>query len=366
MSSLRKLLKEIIPKLSLLKHKGQDGRLCVIGGSLEYTGAPYFTGRSALRCGADLVHIICDKQASTAIKSYCPELMVAPYLDCTSQTIMNDLDMFMKQSLPRMHSIIAGPGLGRNENIMQSTSSIITQSLKHKIPMVLDGDALWLLSQVKYRDVLKANIHSNVILTPNAMEFRRLWINYILQKDVSVELKRKENEYIPPFDTLDLLENVKEKEQKTDDNEDETLKCDEVLLCKDFENIQHIKDTALLANTLGGITILRKGAVDIITNGNVFILIGEPYSLRRCGGQGDILCGIIGLWLYWSNVYFKDRKQDENANQSTCIAAYAGSYLMRKIAVEAFSKFKRSTLTNDMIECIPVVVDHEFPVISSL
>eukprot|EP01084_Bolivina_argentea_P105419 188765_1 len=364
---MQKILRDIIPKLSVHKHKGQDGRLCVIGGSLEYTGAAYFAGKSILRCGGDLVHIICDKRASTAIKSYCPELMVAPYLDCETKDITNNLNIWIKQSLSRMNGLIIGPGLGRNENIMNTISFILNESFKYKLPIVMDGDALFLLSLIKYRNIFikNDNIHKNIILTPNAMEFRRLWINYILEKDINDKLE-KNNTYLPPFDTSDLFEKliINNDEEKKSQSE---LKCDVILSCKDFENIQHIKDTALLANTLGGITILRKGAIDVITNGNKFILIGKPYSFRRCGGQGDILSGVTGLWLHWTNVYYnKNDNNDNNDNDSVIVAAYAGSYLMRHFAVEAFNKYKRSTLTNDMIECIPTVMDTQFPTISSL
>jgi ATP-dependent NAD(P)H-hydrate dehydratase len=40
---------EIVPRLDGSLAKGDSGRLLVVGGSLEYTGAPYFTAISALR-----------------------------------------------------------------------------------------------------------------------------------------------------------------------------------------------------------------------------------------------------------------------------------------------------------------------------
>lgn len=36
--------KKIVPQLTDERHKGQSGRIGVFGGSMEYTGAPYFTG----------------------------------------------------------------------------------------------------------------------------------------------------------------------------------------------------------------------------------------------------------------------------------------------------------------------------------
>ena len=44
-----KLIKKIVPPLSASLHKGQLGKIGIIGGCLEYTGAPYFAGMSAQR-----------------------------------------------------------------------------------------------------------------------------------------------------------------------------------------------------------------------------------------------------------------------------------------------------------------------------
>lgn len=44
-----KNVKACIPPLDGGSHKGQAGRIGIVGGSLEYTGAPYFAGISALK-----------------------------------------------------------------------------------------------------------------------------------------------------------------------------------------------------------------------------------------------------------------------------------------------------------------------------
>ena len=71
----------VVPRLTNTMHKGQCGRVAVFGGCILYTGAPYFAAISALKCGADLVHVFCEKEAGTVIKSYSPELIVHPVLD---------------------------------------------------------------------------------------------------------------------------------------------------------------------------------------------------------------------------------------------------------------------------------------------
>ncbi|KAJ3287334.1 hypothetical protein HK104_008650 [Borealophlyctis nickersoniae] len=79
-SSLIASIKKFIPPLTEALHKGQAGRIAVIGGSEDYTGAPYFAGIASLKVGADLCHVFCERNAGVVLKSYSPELMVHPYL----------------------------------------------------------------------------------------------------------------------------------------------------------------------------------------------------------------------------------------------------------------------------------------------
>ena len=79
-------VKSIVPKLTHQLHKGECGRIAVFGGCVLYTGAPYFAAISALKAGADLVHVFCEKAAGSVIKSYSPELIVHPVLGNLSLT----------------------------------------------------------------------------------------------------------------------------------------------------------------------------------------------------------------------------------------------------------------------------------------
>ena len=79
-SEMLQKVKAIVPKLTSSMHKGECGRIAVFGGCVLYTGAPYFAAISALKVGADLVHVFCEKGAGSVIKSYSPELIVHPVL----------------------------------------------------------------------------------------------------------------------------------------------------------------------------------------------------------------------------------------------------------------------------------------------
>lgn len=76
--SLIKQIGSIMPGLTNKSFKGDNGRIAVIGGSYEFTGAPFYSAISALKAGSDLAHIFCSKSSSVSIKSYSPEIIVHP------------------------------------------------------------------------------------------------------------------------------------------------------------------------------------------------------------------------------------------------------------------------------------------------
>jgi ATP-dependent NAD(P)H-hydrate dehydratase len=77
-SEVTSVASSIIPPLTHADHKGAMGRVGVLGGSRDYTGAPFYAACAALKFGADLSFIFCSDQAATPIKCYSPELMVTP------------------------------------------------------------------------------------------------------------------------------------------------------------------------------------------------------------------------------------------------------------------------------------------------
>jgi NAD(P)H-hydrate epimerase len=60
-------------------HKGQNGKVLVIGGSRKYAGAPALTAQAALRAGADLVKILTAKEAKPVVQCFSENLIVESY-----------------------------------------------------------------------------------------------------------------------------------------------------------------------------------------------------------------------------------------------------------------------------------------------
>ena len=102
---LQQKVRSIVPKLTNDLRKGQCGRIAIFGGCVMYTGAPYFAAISALKAGADLVHVFCEKEAGNVIKCYSPELIVHPILD--TEYALEQID----QWLPRLDCVVIGKKL---------------------------------------------------------------------------------------------------------------------------------------------------------------------------------------------------------------------------------------------------------------
>ena len=96
---------------------------------------------TALRVGADLSHVFCTPEAGTAIKAYSPDIIVHPVLGGGDDEIKAVLDW-----LPSMDCMVIGPGMGRSKPVMRAASHIIKAAAALQLPTVIDGDALWLLS----------------------------------------------------------------------------------------------------------------------------------------------------------------------------------------------------------------------------
>jgi ATP-dependent NAD(P)H-hydrate dehydratase len=52
-------MRKLLPTLDRHLTKGKNGKVGIVGGSKDYTGAPYYAAVSSLKSGADISHIFC-------------------------------------------------------------------------------------------------------------------------------------------------------------------------------------------------------------------------------------------------------------------------------------------------------------------
>jgi len=321
-STLFEFSKKIIPPLTHELHKGQSGRIAVIGGSEEYTGAPYFSAMSSLKLGADLAHVFCEKKAGVPIKSYSPELIVHPYLQSLEhlkKNNANDVDAKINEIVekvsaifPRLHVLVIGPGLSRDQGLITTVEKIIEKAKAVNLPLVIDADGLFIIQNNP--DLIKG--YKPAILTPNVVEFNRL--------------------------------------------------CDKMKIGNDTTRKYQI--ASKLSQELGNVTIVQKGSTDLVTNGKTIYTCDTRGSVRRCGGQGDVLSGAIATFYAWGKCYqSKNWSHPEEPafgsdfdEKIPMLASWAGCYITRNCSCAAFEKYGRSMTATNMVELIGSVFENTF------
>ncbi len=133
-------------------HKGDHGRLLVVGGDSGTAGAIRMTGEAALRSGAGLVRVLTHQDNIAPILTARPELMVDVL---TPQRLQQALDW--------ADVVAVGPGLGQRDWAQQALQQIAASEK----PMLWDADALNLLA-------INPDNRQNRILTPHPGEAARL------------------------------------------------------------------------------------------------------------------------------------------------------------------------------------------------
>ena len=114
-----------------------------------------------------------------------------------------------------------------------------------------------------------------------------------------------------------------------------------------------------LALRLNKVTILKKGRFDIMSDGDEVLVNDVEGSNRRCGGQGDLISGALGTFAYWTNSS-NDKVNNNNDLNPNLVAAYCATTMVKCCNKDAFTKYKRSMLTTDIIQEIPNVFNTLF------
>lgn len=184
--------------------------------------------------------------------------------------------------LDRLHVLVIGPGLGRDPIMQETCAKVIAAAREKDIPMVLDADALLLVA--KDPSLIKG--YNNAVVTPNVVEFARL------TKALGVD---------------ELVE-------KAEKQAGETAKVE------------------ALAEALGGVMVVQKGAKDYLSDGKVTLTVDLKGGLKRSGGQGDTLTGSIATFLGWRRAYLDglwDHGNKLDEGELLALAVFGGASITR-------------------------------------
>lgn len=140
-------LKGVLPERRLDAHKGVFGTALLLVGSQQYTGAALLSGRAAYRVGAGIVTLGVVEPVYNAIAGHLPEAtwMVLPDVD--GFVAARGVDI-VRQGLNNVDALLIGCGWGLQEETHQFMHALLSGDKEPLPPMVVDADALKLLSRV--------------------------------------------------------------------------------------------------------------------------------------------------------------------------------------------------------------------------
>ncbi len=139
-------------------HKGSYGKILLIAGFEEMSGACCMAAEAAYRCGAGLVRVFTGEDSKRALQARVPELMVSSYENADWQTKLTE-------QLAWADVIAIGPGIGTGEFAKQVLEQVLISGEK---AFVLDADALNLLNG------RLESVPHKAVLTPHPAELSRL------------------------------------------------------------------------------------------------------------------------------------------------------------------------------------------------
>ena len=260
------IVKKFIPARKSTSRKGDNGIVLVVGGSYIYHGAPILSSLAALRCGTDLVYTSVPKINVAPTRAISPNLIVIPLVD---QKLTRGAVNKLVGAIPRnLDSATIGMGLAIQEK--NALLNLVKSLLDRDVRLSLDASAL-------IPDVLPLLENKNVVVTPHAGEFKRLFGQTV------------------PSSKNERIKLVEKNAKKY------------------------------------GITVLLKGSTDVISNGSDTFLYSKKIPAMTVGGTGDVLSGLV------AGILSKNRNTLESAAAATFINGLAGKAAQKKLGLHITS-----------------------------
>jgi NAD(P)H-hydrate epimerase len=279
------ILKNIYKERSRESKKYDFGLLIVIGGSDFYSGSPALSAMAAFKSGVDMVRIIAPKRAADIIAGFSPNFAAYPlegnWLTKKHLATLLSMTESAKEVARGNTAVIIGGGMGRSPETQEAILEYLSQV---SVPVVIDADAIHALG--KKPEIVAGK---PFLITPHTYEF------FILTGR-------------------------------------------EIYKLSEEEKINAVKEEAARLQ----VTILSKGPIDIISDGNEVALNKTGSPLMTVGGMGDTLAGIAGALIARGVSVFD--------------AACAAAYINGLAGASAGKKLGESVMATDLIDEISNVL----------
>ena len=220
-----------IPVRKGWSNKGTYGKILLIAGSRNMSGAAYLSALAAYRMGSGLVKIMTVKENRVILQEQMPEAILAVYDPEAATAEPERFGAFIKSQCDWADCIVLGPGLGREAYVESLVEQVLTNAY---VPIVVDADGL---------NTIAANPHltqyytENIIITPHLGEMARL-------TGLGIEEIRKH-----PVDTA----------------KDYASRYGITCVLKDAVTVVCRKDGAVFINTSGNSGMAKAGSGDVLT-----------------------------------------------------------------------------------------------------
>lgn len=163
----REFVRRALPARPADGHKGTFGKVCLLGGSVGYTGAPVLCAGAAVRSGCGLVYLgvpECVWQIAAA-KCLCAMPFPLPEKD-GALALSGEADF--RRRAEGCDAVAIGCGMGRSADSDALTRRLLTLPQ----PLVLDADGINALSG--HIDTLSCRRGLTTVLTPHDGELARI------------------------------------------------------------------------------------------------------------------------------------------------------------------------------------------------
>ncbi|SFU77604.1 NAD(P)H-hydrate dehydratase [Butyrivibrio sp. M55] len=250
----------LLPERKKYSNKGTNGKILIIAGSKEISGACALSAGACLKAGAGMVKVFTAFENAEVIKTVIPEALIDTYEDY--EPVSEKLEDAMNWST----AAVVGPGIGMTGRGAEILKVVLSRYDKN---LVVDADGLNLIAADKELRRLASDFGRNgkkLILTPHLAEFARLF-----GRDIK-ECKRN------------ILFYPKELAKE--------LHC--TVICKDARSVvSDSNEKKIYINISGNDGMATAGSGDVLS-GVLGALVGTGLSSFECACIGAYLHGAAG------------------------------------------------------------------------
>ncbi len=248
----------LLPMRKPRANKGDFGRAYIFAGCNDMPGAALLATRAFYKSGGGLACACVVPYVSDVIHTGSAEAITRVLPEKSGFLCAKSFD-YIRPELERADVIIIGPGLGRNENVVDFVRQVIVEI---DVPMVIDADALNVIAM----DLnLLRGLKKQCVITPHPGEMSRLTsleIQEVLDNTVSTA-----TEFAKEFGVVTLL--------------------------KDARTVVASPSGEVYINTSGSNALSKAGTGDVLT-GVIAALIAQGADIYTAAKLGAYIHGKAG------------------------------------------------------------------------